>query len=103
MIIVRRIDRAIPSTWVAGVHWYVEYHSDDYESGYPCGIAFVTAAKRVAYLDFIFVVDQDRRTGIGTALLNACRRRWPYIEFGEAISKAGAALLTSLPRAISGK
>jgi GNAT superfamily N-acetyltransferase len=55
--------------------WYVEA----YKGGrmFPVGTAYVVAVGNVAQLNFILVADQWRRQGVGTALINAIRDRWP--------------------------
>ena len=96
MIIFRRIQKPVPTDWLPGAHWYVEYYCDDWANGYPSGMAFVTAIKSFVFLDFIFVADHERRKGIATELLHACRQKWPGIDYGDGISKSGAALLKSV-------
>ena len=47
------------------------------------------------YVDWLFVMDEYRRRGIGTALLGAVRERWPDVEF-DAVTEAGERFLASL-------
>lgn len=67
-------------------YWHVEAY--DFERSWPLGIAFVadgtksssgteTAALLCFRLDYLFVIDEYRRQGVGTALLNAVKERWP--------------------------
>lgn len=103
-IIFRRVTDDLPSCWSApppnqpqAGHWYVEYHDLGWDVA-PAGIAFVEAFHewREALI-FIFVVDHMRRQGIATALVRACRERWPDLWVSNlAISEAGEGLALSL-------
>ncbi len=104
MIIFRRINENVPSNWLPGLHWYVEFHDDDYDMPFPLGIGFVTAygcepdhgSDISPYLDFVLVADQHRRNGVATAIVEACRQRWPNIKLMDEISELGSHLLESL-------
>jgi len=76
--------------------WAVEYYLDD-GTPWPLGTAYVLTIDDCvpwpAVMDYILVADHIRRQGIGTALLTACRTRWPGIYLTDPISDAGAALL----------
>ncbi len=96
MILFRRLDDPLPPDWSPGLHWQAEYHDDHSDCSRPLGLAWVTAGEGLAYLDYVLVVDDCRRRGIATALIAACRERWPDIRLTDAISDAGEALLDSL-------
>ena len=78
------------------MHWYIEYH-DDQDHGFPDGMAFVTRAPDggMTFVDFILVADMHRRKGVGTALVEAIRTRWPDAIFTDAISDDGEAFMAS--------
>lgn len=93
VIIFRRIMRDSPPHWRPKAHWYVEFHDVAADRGFPSGIAFISVFFGCAYLNYIFVVDQERRRGCATALLEACLKKWPSLALGEGVSRAGRRLL----------
>lgn len=95
MIIFRNIKGEIPGNWIEGLHWYVEYHDDSADMAFPLGVAYVSHAAAITCLDYILVADPHRRKDIGSALLDACCKRWPGIHITDAISEAGEGLLAS--------
>ena len=96
MILFRPVCDPLPPDWSPGLHWQVEYHDDASDCSRPLGIAWVTAAEGLDYLDYVLVCDDCRRRGIATALIAACRERWPGIRLTDSISEAGESLLASL-------
>ena len=64
--------------------------------GLPSGHSFLCRRRQLPCLEFILVADQERRRGIATALVAACRKRWPNIYLTDAISEAGEGFLSSL-------
>lgn len=101
MIVYRQILEGMPSDWMPGFHWYVEFHDDEHDMAFPLGIGFVTDPSEhnkavPPFLDFVLVADQHRRKGVATAIVKACRCRWPKIALSDAISECGAQLLKSL-------
>lgn len=100
-IVFRQITRDMPSNWIGGIRWYVEFHDANHDMAYPLGIAFVTDptpwnGAAVPYLDFVYVVDQKRRCGIASALIRACEKKWSRIALTDAISESGQALLEAV-------
>jgi GNAT superfamily N-acetyltransferase len=91
----RQINEELPEGWIAGAHWYVEYH-DDQTWVAPKGILFVFAAPNHAVAEYVYVVDSERRKGIATALLNAAQERWPELGWPEADTEEGNRFLRSL-------
>ncbi len=99
MIVFRQIKSPLPHGWISGLHWYVEHHDDELDLDHPTGIAFVSSFPNIGpILDFLFVVDQYRKEGVGKALLQAVKRRWPKIHITDPISEGGAALLKSVEK-----
>ena len=96
-ILFRQIKTPLPPDWEPGAHWYVEYHAGPH-TPFPIGMAFVTAFPQFAVVDFIYVVDQFRRNGVGTALVKACEERWPGIHVHDRVSHEGRAFLRSIGR-----
>ena len=104
MILFRQLNEEVPYNWIAGMHWYIEWHDDVIDRSFPLGIGFCTIAPPEpqgtgpAFLDFLLVADPFRRKGIATAIIEAARKRWPHIQLTGAVSTGGSALLRSLPR-----
>ena len=58
----------------------------------PLGVAWVSDFGWITHLDYVLVRDEFRRGGVATALVAACRERWPNLQglgIGDAISEAG--------------
>ena len=99
LIAFRALNDDIPDEWEPGVHWQIEFYPDDFEVGAPLGLAWVSVYPIFTFLDFVLVRDDERRRGIATALVAACRARWPGLQGldpGDAVSEAGEAFLESL-------
>jgi len=100
MILFRQLNDPIPPDWIPGLHWQVEYHDDACDCSYPLGIAWVSAPLPSDYgnanVDYVQVADHERRKGIATALIAACRERWPGLWLTDAISEAGEGLLAKV-------
>lgn len=99
LIAFRALNDDIPEEWEPGVHWQIEFYPDDFEVGAPLGLAWVSVYPTFTFLDFVLVRDDERRRGIATALVVACRARWPGLQGldpGDAVSEAGEAFLESL-------
>ncbi len=64
------------------IYWQVEAYSEE-GSMFPVAEAFVVEleGRQFAQLNYIIVFDQWRRRGIGTAIVEACRVKWPLLEF----------------------
>lgn len=108
-IVFRQIHEPLPQTWAPGVHWQVEAYPTDFAFGHPIGICWVSdvSIRRPpdwegddfpAMVDFILVADEERRQGVATALIEACKNRWPDLNLGDAISEAGEGLLEKVKR-----
>lgn len=103
LIAFRALNDDIPDEWEPGVHWQIEFYPDDCEVGAPLGLAWVSVYPTFTFLDFVLVRDDERRRGIATALVAACRVRWPELQGldpEDAVSEAGEAFLKSLGIAI---
>ena len=96
MIVFRQVDQEF---WSAGVHWYVEYFDDDPEQRtFPLGTAYACAIpkKDHAQVGFVWVADDWRRRGIATALIQACRERWPKLAMTGGMNDKGRGLRDSV-------
>ena len=96
MIVFRQVDQQF---WDKGSNWYVEYFDDDPDQmTFPVGTAYVTAIPdgSAAQVNFVLVADQWRRTGIASALIKACRDRWPKLAMTPGMDTAGKALYREL-------
>ncbi len=101
MVLFRHLGDHVPESWTRGFHWQVEYHAPQ-DRGFPIGLAWVIAPPlggswpKGTYprpcITFVLVVDEERRKGIGTKLVQAIRERWPNAMFTDAISEADEAL-----------
>ncbi len=94
-IIFRQINEGLPEGWIAGAHWYIEYH-DDTTWVAPKGVLYVFVSGDRAIAEYMYVVESERRKGIGTALLNAAQERWPGLGWTEAETETGAEFLQTL-------
>lgn len=77
-VLFRRLDAPVASWSKPGIRWAVEYWRK--EMAYPIAQAWVVMDYG-PYIDWLFVMDEYRRQGIGTALLEAITARWPDVEF----------------------
>lgn len=104
LIICRNLGDNVPEdVWRAHWKWQAEYHPPSSQArGFPLAIAWICGAPPSGeqkaegdwtWLDYLFVVDDERRKGIATMLVEACQRRWPDIRLSPAISDGGEALL----------
>ena len=74
-ILFRRLHAPVASWSVPGIRWAVEcWHP---EMAYPVGQAWVVVTPYGPFLDWLHVMEGHRRTGVGTVLLTAIRKRWP--------------------------
>ena len=99
LIAFRAMNDDIPDEWEPGIHWQIEFDPDDFEVGAPLGLAWVSVYPTFTFLDFVLVRDSERRRGIASALVAACRGRWPGLQGldpDDAVSEAGEAFLKSL-------
>lgn len=96
MILFRMVEKPLPPGWEAGRHWQAELWSDEHEDGCPLGIAWLYVSDVFQAIEYILVRDDCRRRGHATAIVRACRERWPGVELTGAISEAGEALIKSL-------
>lgn len=84
------------------VMWYVEYWGDDKDSDFPLATAYVWEYQdgdvKRAEMSFVITVDQERRKGIATKLMEECEERWPGIKSTATISDSGDALRNSRRR-----
>jgi GNAT superfamily N-acetyltransferase len=109
-ILFRQMDNPVPDKWVAGLRWQIEAHLDGGERPHPIGLAWVSdpaplppgsgcrERARPAWLDFILVLEGYRRHGVATALVRACRERWPGLWLTPGITEDGWALKAGLRR-----
>jgi GNAT superfamily N-acetyltransferase len=59
---------------------------------YPVAQAWVFTGGYEPYVDWLCVMEDHRRAGIGTALLDAIRARWPDVVF-DAFTDSGEKFL----------
>lgn len=100
-ILFRQIDSPAPDNWVPNIHWYVEYHDPVHDMAYPLGIAFVSdfSVTTIGHvIDFIYVVENSRRKGIATVLVDACLARWSDVLMTDPISPEGRKFLNGYRR-----
>lgn len=96
-ITFRRIDDNMPSDWSPGCHWYVEAWPTKFDCAAPYGTAYVFVCGDFIVLEYLLVRDDCRRSGVATALVSACKERWPGCGLTDAVSDSGEALIRSLP------
>lgn len=99
-IIFRQLNDNIPLGWVAGVRWIVEAYpgepGDLVDLPFPMGQAWVSdynPHNNLTSLDFILTADQYRQQGVGKALYEAIKKRWPNVFVTDAISVSGERFL----------
>lgn len=94
MINFRQVDYPNHPT---GIYWQVEWFPEHHPyrtTDFPAGLAFVMAMPgQGAQLNFIFVADQWRRQGGASAMIAACRQRWPGLMFTHGMGPEGEGLL----------
>lgn len=97
MIVFRQINEEIPDEWVAGMHWYVEHHDDDWTLPYPTGMAFVLATpdEKMVIIEYLHVQERYRRCGVATILLGAIKEKWPNAKLTEAVTEDGEKFLAA--------
>lgn len=95
MIILRPMGKQVPTYLLKDGRWQVEYWNAK-EQGYPAGVAWCYVCEMSQVLEYILVSDKERRAGVATRLVKACRKRWPRILLTSAISKGGSVLLKHL-------
>jgi GNAT superfamily N-acetyltransferase len=91
-ILFRRLDAPVASWTKAGGRWAVEYWCA--EMAYPIAQAWVFTGGYEPYVDWLYVMEEHRRAGIGAALLDAIRARWPGVEF-DAFTESGNQFLAA--------
>lgn len=84
-IIFRRLDEPVASWSKPGGRWAVEYWRK--EMAYPVALAWVSMPYS-PYIDWLYVMEGYRRRGIGSAMLEAIKARWPDVEF-DAFTESG--------------
>jgi len=89
-ILFRCLIDPVASWSLPGIRWAVEYWLA--EMAYPVGQAWVHVTPYGPFLDWLYVMDDHRRAGIGTALLEAVHARWPDVVC-VAVTEAGERLL----------
>lgn len=102
-IIFRHLGEVVGPGCEPGRNWQVEFHEG---RGFPSGLAWVLvppaprrgpkAAAPRPVIKFLLVDDGCRRRGIATALVEACRGRWPGAALSLPVSAAGVALCEKL-------
>ena len=63
---------------------------------FPVAVAWISCYPHHTILYFILVPDHLRRQGYATALIKACRERWPELYLTDAISESGFPILMLL-------
>lgn len=105
VILFRRLDEPVAPWSSPGIRWVVEFWVPD--MAYPIGQAWVMDippspgfenTKLDPYLDWLYVMDEYRRKGIAGKLLDACRGRWPNMNYDGA-TDAGEAFCDSYDKA----
>ena len=91
-ILFRRLDAPVASWCHPSVRWAVEYWRP--KMVFPVAQAWVSLDPYGAYIDWLYVMEGWRRQGVGMALFQAIRQRWPDVEY-DAVTEAGEALLNS--------
>ncbi|MBN9118109.1 MAG: hypothetical protein J0I06_02920 [Planctomycetes bacterium] len=92
-IVFRQTDSPIASLGYPGEIWSIEYRRSGV--AFPVAEAWVFVSPQWTYLGFLFVVEGCRRQGIGTAVFEAIKQRWPNAEF-DAVTEAGKAFVNRL-------
>lgn len=99
-VLFRQLNEPVPDNWVAGLRYQVEAHSLDFDLPFPIGLAWVMVPPPGGPLppgvEFVIVLDQFRRLGVATALIEAIENQWPNVWLTDAISDAGAGLIAAL-------
>jgi GNAT superfamily N-acetyltransferase len=96
----RQLDGGGPPwpTWAKDCeHWQVEYFPDEHARPFPEGLAWVMVPPAGPdwpgpVVEYVLVLDDSRRRGIGTKLVAAIKERWPSAMLTPPASEAGAAL-----------
>lgn len=94
-IIFRQINECVPCGCVGGSLWYVEFHLDHRNPAWLATV--IVSPDGFVTLCMVFVVDMERRKGIATKLVAACREQWPSIHITAPVSDAGKGLRGRLP------
>lgn len=105
LVIFRQLQAPVPWCWKPGIRWQAEAHLRWDERYHTIGICWVCdpdSAKSPGDphmgcpgVDYLFVLDDWRRNRIATALVDACRKRWPDLTLSAGTSDAGVAFLQS--------
>jgi hypothetical protein len=105
LILFRHLGDNVPPGCTPRLNWQVEYYGH-HNRGFPIGLAWVVAPPPgepwpkgfhpVPWVKFVLVVDDERRRGIATKLVQAIRQRWPGAMLTDGISAAGEALVQKL-------
>jgi GNAT superfamily N-acetyltransferase len=90
-ILFRELTEPVASWSVPRCRWVVEWW--DREEAYPFGQAWVFVSDgSLIFIDWLEVPAEHRRKGIGTALMDAIRARWPQVSY-EGATDLGEAFL----------
>jgi GNAT superfamily N-acetyltransferase len=81
-VVFRRLDAPVASWTEPGIRWVAEYWREP--MAYPVGQSWVVVTLYGPIIDWLHVMDDHRRVGIGTTLLTAIRTRWPDVVYAPA-------------------
>lgn len=104
LVVFRQLHAPVPWCWKPGIRWQAEAHLRWDERYHAIGICWVcdpASAKDPGVtrgwvdpcVDYLFVLDGWRRGGVATAIIDACRKRWPDLDPGEGATEEGVAFL----------
>ena len=84
---------------VKGVFWHVECYEETEGTVFPVGTFYVVALPNRpehAQVGYILVGDKWRRRGIARKLHEACKEKWPELQYTSAMGSEGEGFLRSV-------